>query len=913
MDRSVDYRSLPPAVRERVERFEGLSGLALTDQARWVVGLSDFAAKVAVGQAEWFAQVLAVDAFATAPDEGRLAAELEAVRTAPDMQGLQRTLRRLRNRWQLWVVWRHLLGLASLRETTKSLSFLADALIGAALQVVEGWEVARNGAPAAAESGAIQRLFVLALGKLGARELNLSSDVDLVFGYAAPGQTPSGVSCQKFFVRVAQRLIEVLHSVTEDGLVFRVDMRLRPYGLGGALTMHCAAMEKYFVAVGRDWERYAFIKARPCAGDLEAGAAFLDSIRPFVYRRYLDFGSVEAMREMKARRLAERRQADDLKQGAGGIRDAEFTVQVQQLMRGGRQPALQQPTFLGALATLQEARILDEATCTQLRSAYCFLRHSEHSIQAEVDRQGQQLPASDLSRLRLALSLGYDSYDAYLTDLATHRANVEAIFDQVLRVEATEFDRNLWAARDDPLQLARAGFGDGAQAAILLQELATARDRPSVEESGKRRLDELMPALLHMLSLTPDATKTLKRVLPILRTVLRRSTYLALLRDHLNVVERLISLTGASQWAADRLRQHPMLLDLLLQAPPAKQAPSRQALVEALGQRLGPELDEEAWLDELRLFKEQHSFQAAVAELLGGLPLMHVSDYLSHVAEAVLEHSARLAWQQCEVRYGAVEGITDRPFIVVGYGKLGGIELGPGSDLDLVFLHDLPVSASRFVHRLAQKLLHYLTAPTYFGPLYEIDMRLRPSGKAGTMVSSLKAFEAYQRSRAWVWEHQALVRARAVAGDAKLAQRFERTRIQLLRQPRSRETLRKEVEKMRRRMATQQRDEDLKSGVGGMVDIEFMVQYLVLAHAHAAPALAAHSDNVRVLEAAAEAGLLAQEDEENLVQAYLALRAQRHRELLDLDAAEAGVKVLQRHRDAVVKVWRRLFGAPRDV
>ena len=912
MDRSIDYHCLPEAVAQRANRFEEASGLPLTDEARWVVGLSDFAARVAGGQPQWFARTLAQDAFAAAPDAGRLQTELEVVRAAADMPVLQRSLRRLRNRWQLWVVWRHLLGLASLRETTESLSFLADALIAAALHVVESWETASRGAPDAAETGATQRLFVLALGKLGARELNLSSDVDLMFGYQAPGRTTSGVSCQEFFVRVGQRLIEALHRVTEDGFVFRVDMRLRPYGAGGALTMHSAAMEQYFETAGRDWERYAFIKARPCAGDLDAGAAFLAKVRPFVYRRYLDVGALEAMREMKAQRLMDRRQADDLKQGAGGIRDAEFTVQVQQLVRGGRLPALQQPGFLDALAALRRAEVFDSSTCAKLRGAYCFLRHSEHSIQAEADRQGQRLPASDLSRLRLALSLGYDGYDAYLADLAAHRANVEALFDQVLRVKVTEFDLDLWAARDDPLQLARAGFGDGAQAAALLAELAASRDRPSVGEEGKQRLDALMPQLLQMLSLTPDAVKTLRRVLPILRTVLRRSTYLALLRDHPSVVERLINLVSASRWVADRVRQHPMLLDLLLEATPAKQPPSRQTLVEALGRRLSPALDEEAWLEELRQFKGRHAFRAVVAELLGGLPLMHVSDYLTRLAEAVLAHALRLAWRQCEARYGPLEGVSGQPFIVVGYGKLGGIELGPGSDLDLVFLHDLPPSAARFLHRLAQKLLHYLITPTYLGALYQVDMRLRPSGSAGLLVSSLKAFADYERSRAWVWEHQALVRARAVAGDAELAQRFEQLRRQLLRQPRSQESLRREVEKMRRRIAAHHhRQEDLKAGVGGMVDIEFMVQYLVLAHAHEAPRLVAHSDNVRILEAAVAAGLLAEEDAERLVRAYLALRAQRDRNLLDLGADEGAAKVLEQHRGAVVKVWRQLFGVPR--
>lgn len=908
----INHHSPPPAIASRAERVVALVEMDLPAEARWVLGLSDFAAKVAESQRDWFAAALAAETFAAPPDPASLEAELAAVAESQDMEGLKRSLRLLRNRRQLWIVWRHLLGLSSLEETVGALSLMADRLIDAALAVVERWERERHGEPIGASSQAPQRLFVLALGKLGGRELNLSSDIDLIFGYGEAGQTASGRSNQKFFMRMGQRLIEALHKATEDGFVFRVDMRLRPYGKSGALVMHSGAMEEYYEAVGRNWERFAFIKARACAGDLAAGNAFLQSIRPFVYRRYLDFGAIEAMREMKALRVHDRRYADDLKLGAGGIRDAEFAVETQQLVRAGKEPALQQTSFLGALAEIHRLGVFDTDEAAQLGDAYRFLRHSEHSIQAEGDRQSQRLPATELSRLRLALSLGHSSYDAYLSALAGHRAKVEALFDRVLRVGATEFDLDLWALHGEPLSLARAGFGDGAAASEALSELAAAQARPSVGEESRQRLDELMPPLLHRLSLTPDAEEMLKRIVPVLRTVLRRSTYLVLLREHPEVVERLLGLVGASQWVADRIQQRPMLLNLLLEATPVQLALDRQALSDALGERLADTQGEEAVLEELRAFKEQHVFRVAAAETLGVLPLMHVSDYLTHLAEAVLEHTLNWAWEQSAAQQGAEAGGDRRPFVVVGYGKLGGIELGPGSDLDLVFLHDLPLSESRFVHRFAQKLLHCLTAPTYLGPLYEIDMRLRPSGNAGTLVASLRAFEDYQRKRAWVWEHQALVRARAVAGDADLAQRFEEARIKLLRQERDAKTLQDEIIKMRQRMADHKGgDEDLKGGFGGIVDIEFMVQYLVLAHAHREPTLAVHSDNVRILEAAAEAGLLTAEDAEALTRAYLALRAQRHRNVLDLREKDSADAAMAAHRQAVAKVWEQLFGAPR--
>ena len=908
----------PPPIAERADRFASHNGLALPPDARWVIGLSDFAAQLVRSERDWFVDGLASQAFDRPPDAAALKAELGGVAAATDMTALKRALRRLRNRWQFGIVWRHLLRLASFEETVGALSELADALIDAALGMVEGWEAERHGEPLGASSNEPQRLAVLALGKLGGRELNLSSDVDLVFTYAEDGHTASGLANQSFFTRVGQRLIEALHSATEDGFTFRVDMRLRPYGGSGALVMDCAAMTGYFETQGRDWERYAFIKARPCAGDLAAGAALLDAIQPFVYRRYLDFGAIDEMRAMKARRMDDRRRADDLKLGAGGIRDAEFCVQVQQLVRGGQQPDLRHTNFLAALAALEDAGVFDSEEARGLGDAYRFLRDSEHSIQAEADRQSQRLPASDLSRLRLALSLGFDGYEAYSVALATHRSRVEAIFERLLMADAPDPGRDLWASRSVPLALARAGFGDGVQAAALLDELARARDRASVGEAGKRRLNELMPRLLQALSMAKDPVQGLTRLMPLVRAVLRRSTYLALLRDHPEVAERLVRVASRSLWLAERIRQRPRLLSLLIDGPSVKLAPDRQALSEALGQRLAEVHGEEALFDELRAFKEQHVFQVAAAEALGGLALMHVSDYLTRLAEAVLEHSLRLAWDQCEARHGAPEDLDGKPFVIVGYGKLGGIELGPGSDLDIVFVHDLPLAHVQFAHRLVRRLLHYLTAPTYLGPLYEVDMRLRPSGNAGTLMTSLKAFVEYQRRRAWVWEHQALVRARAVAGDAELQRRFERTRIELLCQPRSAEALRAQVNQMRRRIAVHQRGrgaddgpagEGLKRGRGSIVDIEFMVQYIVLAHAHEEPALAVHSDNVRILEAAKETGILDGEDADGLTRAYLALRERHHREVLDLKGQDGGAE-LAVHRGVILDLWQRLLDQP---
>ena len=905
----MDSNQLPAVLADLADRFAAREGLELSASSRRVMALSDFAQRAASQQRDWFLQSLDADRFDAPWDEVWFRNELaRATAGAPATADLKRGLRLLRNRCQLWIVWRHLAGTAPLEETTRSLSRMADGFIAAALEAAERRETERAGEPRAA-SGEVQRLTVFALGKLGGRELNLSSDVDLIFAYPEDGQTSSGVRNQQFFIRVGQGIIDLLHPVTVDGFVFRVDMRLRPYGTSGPLVMHFGAMQKYFESQGRSWERYALIKARACAGDTERGEELLDSLRPFVYRRYLDFGSLEAMREMKARLGTERHRPEDVKLGPGGIRYAEFAVQVQQLVVGGRLASMQKPGFLDALAELERSERFDASTVADLRGAYRFLRDTEHCIQAEADRQTQRLPVTDSSRLRLAFAMRFESYTAFLSALAHHRDNVERIFDRVIGAGAPIAEGGLWTVREDLAQLAEAGFDAPKKVADLLRDLAQARDRSSVSDDGRHGLDALMPEVLQIASRQPSPARAVERLVPIFKTLLRRSTYLALLRENPEALEIFVRLAGQSRWVADQIAAHPVFMEVLLDKHAWDLLSGRDALVEELGAVLAAAPDEEALVDALREFKEQRVFRVAVAEARGLLPIMHVSDFLSWLAEAVLEHTIRLAWEQCANDF---EG--QRSFIAVGYGKLGGQELGLASDLDLVFLHDLPRTASRFLHRMVRRLLHLLTVRTYTGPLYEIDMRLRPSGSAGLLVSSLSAFREYQTSRAWVWEHQALIRARAVAGDPALMQAFERTRRELLCQPRSVESLRKEVKNMRKRITAQHgAGLDLKRGAGGIVDLEFIVQYLVLAWAHAHPNLATWSDNVRILEEAANAGVLPEEDAERLVLAYLALRGEVHHQTLDLpESAEADAR-LTAYRQTVCDMWERLFDEPRSL
>lgn len=906
---------LPTPLAERVERFLSHNKVELTDSARWVIGMSDFAAKVAQSQQDWFTAAINDASLDEHPADWGLADEAARLLTGvEDMDDLKQILRKLRDRRQCWVIWRHILGLASFEETTASATSMAEILIDAALGVVENRERKRHGVPIGEQSGEEQRMVVFGLGKLGGQELNLSSDVDLIFAFSEPGKTSSGQHSQNFFIRVGQRLIDALHTVTRDGFVFRVDMRLRAYGTSGALVMHFPAMRRYLETEGRDWERYAYIKARPIAGDIEAGREFLKSMQPFVYRKYMDFGSIESMRDIKALQ-DNRRDADDIKLGVGGIRDAEFSVQVQQLIRAGRQPSLRVPAFLDALAELGKLELFNEETVAQLEEAYRFFRHSEHSVQAEADRQTQRLPANDIGRLRLALSHGYDSYEQYMAELGRHRSNVEVVFDQLLVVDEPEVSENLWESRGNPEVFRKAGFENPGKISQELEHLAIARDRKSVSDSARKRLNELMPRFLDAVARGTRPDNQLLNLVPILRDVLGRSTYLAFLRDNPSAMHRLIRLAGNSIWLAEQFRMRPMFMDMLhdssisiLANPP----PERKELIEALEERLKPDFDEETTLNELREFKERHVFHVVLGQSLGVLPLMLASDYLTFLAEAMLEHALKMSWQSLRERYTEELSKSGNAFIVVGYGKFGGIELSPGSDLDLVFIHDVSNEAVPFIHRLVRRLLSVLTSRTYFGALYEIDMRLRPSGRAGPIVTGLSGFEHYQNQEAAVWEHQSLVRARAVAGDTGLCEQFEEVRRKILCKERDRDLLCREILKMRNRMTDHHdADEDIKLGVGGVVDIEFMVQFIVLAFANQHPELTAYSDNIRILEIAGDCEVLDRDDADQLTWAYTALRAQMHQHMMDMNDTHLDEGIMQSYRETVNRIWEQLFDSPR--
>jgi glutamate-ammonia-ligase adenylyltransferase len=856
---------------------------------------------------------------------------------------LHRTLRRFRRDQMVRIIWRDLSRRASLAETLDDLSELADVAVDQALQLLYRWALEKQGTPRSAE-GVQQQLVVLGLGKLGARELNLSSDIDLIFAFPEHGQVDGGryQTNEQFFIRLCQQLIKALGSQTEDGFVFRVDARLRPFGDSGPMAMSFDAMEEYYQSQAREWERYAMVKARVIGGDHEAGEGLMAMLRPFVYRRYLDFGAIESLRDMKlliSRELKSKGMADNIKLGPGGIREIEFIGQSFQLIRGGRDPDLQIRPILPVLALLQEKELMPEYVVRELTEAYEFLRLVENRLQAWQDRQTHLLPEEESQRLRLARSMDFESWDTFFHALEQHRQRVQGHFDTVFAApqaagqeeEEEQLLLGLWRGQivEEGAQevLRKVGFDDPAPALKKLEDFRDSRSCRSMEARGQQRMEQLMPLLLEAIGGVENSAVTLQRVLALLEAIARRTAYIALLVESPIGLSQLVRLSSISPWIANRLTQAPLLLDELLD-PRSLYTPLRRDDLESqLDTLLGavdPQ-DVEQQMERLRQFVQSNMLRVAAADITEVIPLMVVSDYLTEIAEVATARVLDQAWSYLTGRHGSPTGIPGEGsgFAVIAYGKLGGIELGYGSDLDLVFLHgnqdayamtDGEKSAANdvFYVRLGQRMIHMYTTRTPSGVLYEVDMRLRPSGNSGMLVASLVSFEQYQREQAWTWEHQALLRARPIAGDPLVAERFRQIRQEVLSKAREPEKLRNDVREMREKMRASldrsKGDEfDLKQGRGGIADIEFMVQYLVLRWAHSFPDLLDWTDNIRLLEGLARNGILERETEQLLADAYRAFRAVIHRSVLaELPGLVSGDE-LAAEREAVRELWRSIM------
>jgi glutamate-ammonia-ligase adenylyltransferase len=853
------------------------------------------------------------------------------VPTDADAASLGRRLREMRCRVFLHTLARDLTGRATLPEVCATMSKLADVALTAAAARHAADLTDVHGAPIGSETGTAQSLIVIGMGKLGGRELNVSSDVDLVFVYPEEGETtgPRVLANRDYFDRLGRRIVTTLNEVTGDGYVFRVDMRLRPYGESGGLTTSFAGLENYLVTQGRAWERYAWLKARAITGERHDELAAL--VAPFVYRKYLDYDAYEGLRDIHRQirdQGARRDHAQNVKLGDGGIREIEFIVQALQIVRGGREPDLRLRGTMPALAALGAREILPPSSVSAMHDAYVFLRNVEHRLQYRDDRQTHQLP-DDATELALLAQSMDATPGAFIDALARHRGLVSFTFAQILGDEgraAGPTDRLLATLWHDPVstpelheRLREAGFVEPETLVASLARVRNASRYQQLPAGSRERFDTLIPQLLAAAAAQPGLTgaqTVFERLLALLEAIARRSAYLALVIEHPPLLPRLVDIMGASAWAADYLTRNPLLLDELLDAGALLSEPDWEAWRAELARLLRERTDDaEHQMDVLRHFQHAQTFRLLVQDLSGRLTVERLADHLSALADVVLDAALTACWAHLAGR--------DAPpprFAIVGYGKLGGKELGYASDLDLVFLFDIAADDGdaeeqevRYT-RLGQRLNTWLTSTTPAGQLYDTDLRLRPDGAKGLLVSSLRGFQKYQRENAWTWEHQALTRARFVTGDAQIGRTFEAEREAILRTRRDEAKLKDDIVVMRRKMyaghPNPTRLFDLKHDPGGMVDIEFAVQYLVLAHAHRYAALTRNAGNIALLGLAGELGLVPAEVANEVAAAYREYRRVQHKVRLT-GAAHARVEVGSEatRRAAVETLWAEVFGA----
>ena len=825
---------------------------------------------------------------------------------------LKEALRRLKKRVLLRLMLRDLSQLADLTEVMHSMTHLAELAVESAIPPIEHDLIQRYGQPIGTESRLPQSLLVVAMGKLGGRELNVSSDIDLILCYPEEGETNGqlSISNHEFFTHLAKACIATLNEATEHGFVFRVDTRLRPHGEAGQLVSSFASMEDYYQTQGRAWERYAWIKARVIYG--QNADTLMALMRPFIFRKYLDFGSLQSLRDLHAQIRLEvnrRELTDNIKLGPGGIREIEFIPQVFQLIRGGREPALQTQATLETLAILGERNLLPAATVTELRDAYIFLRTLEHRLQYREDKQTHQLLSEEPGQSLVAEAMGYESYAAFRAELNRHRENVTRHFNLVFASQknAQHPLAALWNDIDDSGSESRLQALGYAEAGLVVTQLARLRHSSLYEQlpnTSRLRLDELVPYLLEASASYPEGHEVLHRTLSLIEAISRRESYLALLTEHPLALAQLVKLVAASAWATQYLAQHPILLDELLDSRNLAY-PDWATLHPKLAMRLAQmETDAEAQMNILREFKHIQVFRLFIQDLNGLLTLEALSDALSELADLILNQLLQICWAQLRDKHKPTPN-----FAVIAYGKWGSKELGYASDLDLIFIYDdSDPRAPEVYARLAQRINLWLTTFTSAGVLYPTDLRLRPDGVSGLLVSSVEAFHAYQKHKAWTWEHQALTRARWVAGEPNLKSAFDATRIDILRQTRDRQSLAQDVVKMREKILAEHPNRsnlfDLKHDRGGIVDVEFIVQYLILAYAEQYPSLTENIGNLALLSRAAELHLIDSRLSAEVQAAYRQYRRWQHQERLQgKQYARVDYALAEAHRGAVLKLW----------
>ncbi len=912
-----------------------------------VFGGSEFVSKTCIAQPGVLAELVSSGDLHRRYPPGTLAEAARAiVAGVAGPETLNTQLRAFRRREALRVAWRDLAGWADLDEVMETMSELADACIDAALNRLHTWFCRERGAPIGSGSGEPVALTVLGLGKLGGRELNFSSDVDLIFAYAEEGETDAArpISNHEFFTRLGRALIQTLDAVTAEGYVFRVDLRLRPNGDSGPLVLSFDATEHYYQTHGRDWERYALIKARPVAGAVEAGYRLLERLMPFVYRKYLDYGAIESIRSMKLlieRELSRKGLADNVKLGKGGIREIEFIAQSFQLIRGGRDRGLQDNRLLPTLDRLAQRKVLPAEVCADLRRAYVHLRNVEHRLQMFADQQTHRLPKDDLQRARVAWATRCASWEATEAAISTTMSAVHGHFENIFTSSDERGEDHTQSSLQDLWQgslsdaaalrtLRDCGYDDADQAVAVIESFRRSKAYHAHSKYGRERVDRLMPRVIRACAQTDAPVEALGRLIQLIESIGRRSAYLALLVENPLALTQLVKLCAASRWVSSWISRYPILLDELLDPISVEKTGTAEALETELTQLLAA-VDSEDLDGQMRILREvrhAHVLNVAAADVSGLIDSTQVGIRLSHIAEIILERSVQCVADGLRAKVGApsagsgaVEGVH---FGVVGYGKLGSRELGYSSDLDIVFLHTgsdpqgmteggtRSIPNAQYYGRLGQRIVHVVTTRTAAGSVYDLDMRLRPSGRAGALVTSLEAYREYQLNKAWTWEHQALVRARMVTGPARLREAFEDVRREILTLKRDTESLREDIVSMRHKMmeANDQStdiDFDLKLGRGGIVDIEFIVQYYVLRWAHAHPELTIPRNNLDLLARLVELELIAPPEESTLASAYSRYLAVDHRCKLAEQPSVIPSSELKSVREEVTDCWAQTF------
>lgn len=853
---------------------------------------------------------------------------------------LMKTLRLFRRYILVRIEWSQLTQTSSDEQILLQLTELAEVIIVTARDWLYELSCKEWGTPCNMQ-GEAQPLLILGMGKLGGGELNFSSDIDLIFTYPEHGQTQGGrreLDNAVFFTRLGQRLIKALDHITEDGFVYRVDMRLRPLGDGGPLVLSFSAMEDYYQEQGRDWERYAMVKAKILGDQQDSYTKELyQMLKPFVYRRYIDFSVLQSLRNMKGmieREVRRRGLTNNIKLGAGGIREIEFIVQVFQLIRGGRVIGLQTRSLLTALQVIEQESLLNANEVDALRENYFFLRRCENLLQAIHDEQTQTLPEDELDQIRIAIGMNFRSWNEFVSELTKRMQFTRQIFNQLIGDESTESTQNtnndhyndLWVPdlqlSDVTSVLLNYSPDDAKQLYQMLCQFRDDISKRTIGVRGREILDQLMPKLLELICNDKHALIILSRILPLLVNIVSRTTYLELLLEYPTALKQLIRLCSASPMISEQLAHYPILLDELIDIHSLYQTVAPNEYKSELYQyllRIQVD-DEEQQLEALRQFKQMQLLHIAAADVEHVLNTMKVSDHLTYVAESLLDFVVQMAWNQMIARYGKPAHLTDnqKGLVIIAYGKLGGWELGYGSDLDLVFLHDCPVDSitdgdkqidsRQFYLRLVQRIIHLFNVRTSFGILYEVDVRLRPQGDAGLLACSLSAFYDYQMNEAWTWEHQALVRARAVYGEIELIKRFNEIRHTILCKNREERVLKTEVREMREKMrahlgTTAPHQFNLKIDAGGIGDIEFLSQYLVLNYAHQYPKMTTWSDNVRILELAANYQIMDNLEAQQLTKAYIDMRNEIHQLSLQLLPSIVDDSCFKSEKEIVNQSW----------